>query len=201
MGVQSLIAPPMLPLARPNPGKRSGSNDIEGKRPTRMRTPSPQARMPPRPASPQLSQHSHEERIPDGYVQRQVAEQEIQLIQQRSANEAMSRSREADEMARGWAAMQQQQHLLAESLREWEKELDRFRRGEHNLREELGAAQVSAESKRSQLILEERSMIHMAEERSAHHAMAITEAQAEERHTMCRRKSSEPSKMKRESLT
>ena len=29
-------------------------------------------------------------------------------------------------------------------------------------------------------------MIHTAEERSAHHAMAITEAQAEERHTMWR---------------
>ena len=89
---------------------------------------SPQARMPPRLASPQLSQHSHEERVPDGYVQRQVAEREIQLIQQRYAHEAMSRSREADEMARGWAAMQQQQHLLAERLRDCEKELDRFRR-------------------------------------------------------------------------
>ena len=29
-------------------------------------------------------------------------------------------------------------------------------------------------------------MIHVAEERSAHHAMEITEAQAEERHTMWR---------------
>ena len=89
-------------------------------------------------------------------------------------------------MARGWATMQQQQHLLAERLRDCEKELDRFRRGEHNLREELGAAQASAQNNLSQLILEERSMIHMAEERSAHHAMAITEAQAEERHTMWR---------------
>ena len=54
MGDQSLIAPPMLPLARPNPGKRSGSDDIERERPLRTRTPSPQARIPPRPASSQL---------------------------------------------------------------------------------------------------------------------------------------------------
>ena len=82
--------------------------------------------------------------------------------------------------------MQGQQHQLAERLRECERELDRFRRGEHNLREELGAAQVSAEGRRSLLILEERSMIHAAEERSAHHAMEVTEAQAEKRHTMWR---------------
>ena len=75
MGDQSLIAPPMPPLARPNPGKRSGSNDIERERPTRMRTPSPQARMLPRPASSQSSQNSFEGRVPDGYVQRQLAEQ------------------------------------------------------------------------------------------------------------------------------
>ena len=41
MGDQSLIAPPMLPLVRPNPGKRSGSDDIERERPLRARTPSP----------------------------------------------------------------------------------------------------------------------------------------------------------------
>ena len=99
----------------------------------------------------------------------QAAEQEIQLIQQRYAQETMSRSREAEEMARGWAAMQGQQHQLAERLRECERELDRFRRGEHNLREELGAAQVSAEGRRSLLILEERSMIHAAEEISSPH--------------------------------
>ena len=82
--------------------------------------------------------------------------------------------------------MQGQQHQLAERLRECERELDRFRRGEHNLREELGAAQVSAEGRRSILILEERSMIQAAEERSAHHAMEVTEAQAQERHNMWR---------------
>ena len=85
-------------------------------------------------------------------------------------------------MARGWAAMQQQQYLLAGRLKELENELVRYRQGERDLRGELGAAQVSAASKRSQYILEERSMIHMAEERSAHHAMTITEAHAEERH-------------------
>ena len=137
MGDQSLIAPPMLPLARPNPRKRSGSNDIESERPARMWTPSPQARLPPPPISPQSSQHSQEERVPDGYVQRQVAEQEIQLIQQRYAHEAMSRSREAEEMARGWAAMQQQRYLLAERLKELENELVRYRQEERDLQGEL----------------------------------------------------------------
>ena len=47
-------------------------------------------------------------------IQGQVAEREIQLLRQQSAQEAMSRSREAEEMARGWVAMQQQQYLLAE---------------------------------------------------------------------------------------
>ena len=129
MGDQSLIAPPMLPLARPNPGKRSGSDDIERERPLRTRTPSPQARMPPRPASSQLPHHPPEERIPDGYVPRQAAEQELQLIQQRYAQETMSRSRESEEMTRGWAAMQGQQHQLAERLRECERELDRLSTG------------------------------------------------------------------------
>ena len=124
--------------------------------------------------------------MPDGYVPRQAAEQEILRIQQQYAQETMSRSREAEEMARGWTAMQGQQRQLAERLRECERELERFRRGEINLREELGAAQVSAEGKRSLLILEERSMIHVAEERAAHHATAVTEAQAEERHNVWR---------------
>ena len=52
--------------------------------------------------------------------------QHKKFLSSNNAHEAMSRSREADEMARGWAAMQQQQHLLAERLRDYEHELDRF---------------------------------------------------------------------------
>ena len=59
---------PTLPLARANPAKRSGSNDIEGERPSRMRTPSTRSTLPPRPGSPHLSQQAQEERVPDGYV-------------------------------------------------------------------------------------------------------------------------------------
>ena len=184
MGDQSLIVPPMLPLARSNPTKRRGSDDIERERTPRTRTPSPQARMPLRSVVPQLPPRPDEGRLPDGYVPREVAEQEVRLIQQRYAQETLSRSREAEEMARGWAAMQGQQHQLAERLRECERELERFRRGEGDLREELDVVQASAQAKRSQLILEERSMIHAAEERSARRAMEITEAQAEERHTV-----------------
>ena len=59
------VATPVLPFTRNNPVKRSGSDDIEGERPARMRTPSQKSSLPPRPSSPQLSQLSQEERVPD----------------------------------------------------------------------------------------------------------------------------------------
>ena len=41
MTERSPIALPTLPITRTNPVKRSGSEDLEGERPARMRTPSP----------------------------------------------------------------------------------------------------------------------------------------------------------------
>ena len=43
MTERSQIAPPTLPITRNNPVKRSGSDDLEGERPARMRTPSPKS--------------------------------------------------------------------------------------------------------------------------------------------------------------
>ena len=90
--------PPTLPLARPV--KRGGSNDLEGERPAWMRTPSPQSSMPPRPSSPELSQHPQDERVPDGYVRRQVAEKEIFQLWQQFLAESYAFNQKHDEMMR-----------------------------------------------------------------------------------------------------
>ena len=80
------VATPVLPFTRNNPVKRSGSDDIEGERPARMRTPSPKSSLPPRPSRPQLSQVSQEERVPAGSVRRQVAERDMLQLQQQHLN-------------------------------------------------------------------------------------------------------------------
>ena len=131
-----------------------------------MRTPSPQSSLRPRPNSPQLFQHSQDECVPDGYVRRQVAEKDLQQLHQH-AHTSLAHKRELDEMMRRGAAQQQQEQARAERMMELEREDARHRQRESDLRKELSAAQVLAEHTKNHIILEERSVMHMAEERSA----------------------------------
>ena len=65
-----------------------------------MRTPSPQSSMPPRPSSLQLPQPPQEERVPDGYVRRQVAEKEVFQLRQQFLAESYAFNQKHDEMMR-----------------------------------------------------------------------------------------------------
>ena len=81
-------------------------------------------------------------------------------------------------MMRQGRALQQERQELAERVAKLERENDQRRRTERTLRQEWGDAQSSAEVAQNMIISEGRAAIHRAEE--------VTEARAEERHTLWR---------------
>ena len=105
--------------------------------------------------------------MPDGYVRRQVAEKGMFQLRQQLLTASPAYEQKLDELMRSGLAYQQQHLELAERMMRLERENKQHRQREGSLRGELGAAQVLAERRRNGIILEERSAMHEAEERSA----------------------------------
>ena len=83
--------------------------------------------MPPRPSSPQLSQQSQDERVPDGYVRKQVTEKEMFQLRRQFIAESSAFKQKHDEMLRNSIAYQQQHLELAERMVRLERENEQHR--------------------------------------------------------------------------